>query len=552
MQLLEKHFDLAFSAPNGVQKLRELILTLAIQGKLVPQDPNDEPASKLLKEIEAEKKKLVKEGKTKQSKPLPYIKTTEVPYVLPKGWEWARFGEITINRDSERIPISKEDREKIIGEYDYYGASGIIDKVNDYLFDKALLLIGEDGANLINRSTPIAFIARGKYWVNNHAHVIDAIHFETLLYLEKYINAIDLKPYVTGSAQPKMNQAKMHSIVIALPPLAEQRRIVAKIDRLMAQCDELEKLKGDRNKKRITVHTAAINQLLTAQEDSDFSTAWDFIQKHFSKLYTVKENVAELRKAILQLAVMGKLVPQDPNDEPASELLKAIKMEKQKLVEEGKIKNSKPLPSIQLEDVLYKLPKGWELIHFDDLCTEISTGPFGLMIHKSDYIENGIPLVNPIHMINGKIIHDSKVTVTPEKAEQLNSYRLFEDDIVMARRGELGRCAIVEKRSHRWLCGTGSFVLRFIPDLSRAYLLIIFQSQRVRDYLGGNSVGTTMTNLNHGILRMLPILLPPLAEQHRIVTKVDQLMALCDRLEQQIDAATEKRTELLNTLMAQV
>ncbi len=124
--------------------------------------------------------------------------------------------------------------------YDYYSASGVIDKIDNYLFDKALLLIGEDGANLINRSTPIAFIARGKYWVNNHAHVLDGTSEEFLRYLELFINAIDLKPYVTGTAQPKMNQAKMNSIPVALPPLGEQRRIVAKVDELIALCDRLE------------------------------------------------------------------------------------------------------------------------------------------------------------------------------------------------------------------------------------------------------------------------------------------------------------------------
>jgi type I restriction enzyme S subunit len=136
--------------------------------------------------------------------------------------------------------VSKEERRRRGKIYDYYGASGVIDKIDDYLFDKPLLLIGEDGANLINRSTPIAFIARGKYWVNNHAHVVDGISEGLLQFLELYINATDLKPYITGAAQPKMNQAKMNGIPIALPPAAEQQRIVAKVNELMALCDRLE------------------------------------------------------------------------------------------------------------------------------------------------------------------------------------------------------------------------------------------------------------------------------------------------------------------------
>ena len=131
-----------------------------------------------------------------------------------------------INRDSERIPLSVNQRRNLKKEYDYYGASGVIDKVDNYLFDKPLLLIGEDGANLLNRSTPIAFIATGKYWVNNHAHVLDAPNGLLLQYMEIYINAISLAPYVTGTAQPKMNQEKMNSILVPIPPSVEQVRIV--------------------------------------------------------------------------------------------------------------------------------------------------------------------------------------------------------------------------------------------------------------------------------------------------------------------------------------
>jgi type I restriction enzyme S subunit len=143
------------------------------------------------------------------------------------------------NRDAERIPLSVDVRITRKGQYDYYGASGVIDSIDDYLFDKPLLLIGEDGANLINRSTPIAFIAKGKYWVNNHAHVLDGVTEGLLDYVSIHINAISLESYITGSAQPKMNQAKMNSIVLALPPLAEQYRIVARVDELMTLCDQL-------------------------------------------------------------------------------------------------------------------------------------------------------------------------------------------------------------------------------------------------------------------------------------------------------------------------
>lgn len=163
----------------------------------------------------------------------------EIPFEIPCSWAWARFGSITINRDSDRIPLSVNERQKLDKVFDYYGASGVIDKVDRYLFDKELLLIGEDGANLLNRSTPIAFIATGKYWVNNHAHVIDASDRLSLQYIATFINAISLAPYVTGTAQPKMNQEKMNSILVPVPPTTEQFRIVEAVSSLLSTVDML-------------------------------------------------------------------------------------------------------------------------------------------------------------------------------------------------------------------------------------------------------------------------------------------------------------------------
>ena len=158
----------------------------------------------------------------------------EIPFEIPENWVWARFGTAMINRDAERIPLSVNEREKLQKIYDYYGASGVIDKVDRYLFSKPLLLIGEDGANLLARSKPIAFIARGQYWVNNHAHVLDSSDGLLLEYVAVYINAINLTPYVTGTAQPKMNQEKMNSILIPIPPTGEQFRIVQKINQIFS------------------------------------------------------------------------------------------------------------------------------------------------------------------------------------------------------------------------------------------------------------------------------------------------------------------------------
>jgi type I restriction enzyme S subunit len=235
------HFARLTTRPEHVKQLRQTILNLAVRGRLVPQDTRDAPVATLLTAIASAKAGHAANGRTKTTvRSISQLAGTDVPWPSPTAWAWCRFGDVVISRDSERVPVSKEERSTLAKTYDYYGASGVIDKLDRFLFDKPLLLIGEDGANLVNRSTPIAFMARGKYWVNNHAHVLDGVCEDMLRFLELHINAIDLKPFVTGTAQPKMNQAKMNSIPVAIPPLAEQRRIVAKVDELMALCDQLE------------------------------------------------------------------------------------------------------------------------------------------------------------------------------------------------------------------------------------------------------------------------------------------------------------------------
>lgn len=339
-------FDLLAEAPNSVTKLRELVLQLAIQGKLGTQDPADGTGSEFVEEILLHKKTIAQRARTAQSES---EKDLIEPFTIPSTWSWQKFGTITISRDGERVPIERSARESRRGKYDYYGASGVIDKIDDFLFDKPLLLIGEDGANLVNRSTPIAFIAHGKYWVNNHAHVLDGISHDFLRYLEVYINAIDLKPYVTGTAQPKMNQAKMNSIPIAVPPEAEQRRIVAKVDELLGLCDELETRQGARRELRERLVQAALDQLLASRDPADFATHWQRLQTHFDILFDTPSVVPLLRRTIIQLAVQGKLVPHDDKDKPVDSVLAEMRAHKQQLIHAGAIREPVLQPNVEEE-----------------------------------------------------------------------------------------------------------------------------------------------------------------------------------------------------------
>ena len=223
------------------EDMKKSLLQYAIQGKLVEQRPEEGTAEELFQKIQAEKQRLIAEKKIKKEKgEYGEFKEDEILFDIPTTWKWVRFGSIMINRDSERIPLSVAERSKLEKNFDYYGASGVIDKVDRYLFDKTLLLIGEDVANSLTRSTPIAFLAQGQYWVNNHAHVLDCVEGTlSLEYMMYFVNAISLAKYVTGTAQPKMNQEKMNSIPVPLPPLAEQKRIVEKLEELLPLCEQL-------------------------------------------------------------------------------------------------------------------------------------------------------------------------------------------------------------------------------------------------------------------------------------------------------------------------
>ncbi|MDC9525953.1 restriction endonuclease subunit S [Pseudoalteromonas sp. Angola-30] len=555
---------------HGIKKLRELILELAVRGKLVPQDPSDEPASVLLERIAAEKAQLIKDKKIKLPKALPEISEDEKPFELPDSWEFARFNDLgewgagstprrgNIEYYNGSIPWFKSgelnsdyisESEEHISELALKETSVRYNNIGDVLVAMYGATIGKTSILSVRATTNQAVCACTPF--NGFKN--------TFLLMLLKASKPRLIGMGAGGAQPNISREKIINTVIALPPTLEQHRIVAKVDELMSLCDALEA----QTENSITAHQTLVEVLLEAllkapeqtatpeQATAQFQQNWQRLSEHFDTLFSTTASIDTLKQTILQLAVMGKLVPQNPNDEPAAKLLELIAAEKAQLIKDKKIKKQKPQPEITDEEKPFELPEGWEWVRFASISNEVATGPFGSMIHKRDYIENGVPLINPSHMINSKIKEDLAITVNKDKANELRSYKLFENDIVMARRGEMGRCALVTKREEGWLCGTGSFVLRFNRILSREYILLMFKTNYVRGYLGGESIGTTMTNLNHGILNKMPLLLPPLEEQHRIVAKVDELIALCDQLQARLTDAQTTKFHLTDAIVEQ-
>ena len=454
--------------------MREKILDLAMRGKLVPQDPNDEPASALLERICVEKQRLFEEGKLKKKDIQEIeVKGEEIPFDIPDSWQWTKLGSLLINRDGERIPVSvteRKGREKI---FDYYGASGVIDKIDNFLFDAKLLLIGEDGANLVTRTKPIAFIAEGKYWVNNHAHVLDALDKITLDYVKNYINKISLLEYITGSAQPKMNQAKMNSILVPVPPLLEQRRIVKKVEELFEKLSSIEQ------------EQQALQQLSE-----------------------------QLKQKVLNTAMRGKLVSQDPNDEPASVLLEKIRTEKQRLFEEGKIKKKdlQESPIVESDNTYYgRRPFGWDVVRLIDV-TDITMGqsPKGSSVSDTK-------TENAVEFHQGKSYFGEKTLTNSSKYTTEITKLIDVKCVVMSVRAPVGDVNLLDRPI---VIGRG--LTAIIPIKFDLYFLYKFL-QTKKSGLEKLATGTTFKAIGGEILRNQLIPIPPLAEQKRIVSVIEQV-----------------------------
>ena len=436
------------------KKLRQKILDLAIRGKLVPQDPNDEPASVLLERIRAEKEQLIKEGKIKRSKKSASTDKSHYenpPFEIPESWEWTTIEELLINRDSERIPLSSAVRKKQINKvYDYYGAAGVIDKVEGYLFNERLLLIGEDGANLLSRSKDNAFFADGKYWVNNHAHVLDCSYKPILTYVAYLINSISLEPYVTGTAQPKLSQDNLNKIPISLPPIEEQNRIITEIERWFALIDQIE------------------------QDKIDLRTA-----------------IKQTKSKIIDLAIQGKLVPQDPNDEPASELLKRIN----------------PKAEITCDNGHYeKLPGSW------------CVAPMGMLCSLCDgEKQTGVERINlDVKYLRGE--HVSK-TLKSGKFTPANSLLILVDG---ENSGEVFRTPIEGYQ------GSTFKRLSIKDDMNTDYVLKVINLHR--KILRENKVGSAIPHLNKKLFKEIEVPIPPYNEQKRIVENINITFKLLDTI----------------------
>ncbi|EGG0528372.1 restriction endonuclease subunit S [Shigella flexneri] len=494
----------------GIKKLRELILELAVRGKLVPQDPNDEPASDLLKRIAAEKAELVKQGKIKKQKPLPEISEEEKPFELPEGWEWVHLPDIycSISESSRKIksseilpegkyPVIEQSQEFISG---YCNNECLLIKLNNPVivfgdhtrnikFIDFDFVVGADGVKILS---PILICERFFFW-----------------------QLRSFKLDVRGYAR---HFKVLNSCLFALPPIAEQERIVEKVSSLMSLCDQLEQ----QSLTSLDAHQQLVETLLGTLTDSqntaELAENWARISEHFDTLFTTEASVDALKQTILQLAVMGKLVPQDPNDEPASELLKRIAQEKAQLVKEGKIKKQKPLPPISDEEKPFELPEGWEWCRIGNIVNIKSE-----LVSPKDYLNLYQVAPDIIEKGTGKVI--SKRTVKESGVKGPNS-RFYKGQIVYSKiRPSLSKVFLAE---YNGLCSADMYPLDCYinPNYLLKYILSIPFLMQVKK--AENRI--KMPKLNSDSFYNIIVAIPPYNEQQAIFDKINSIEAVCNGL----------------------
>ena len=478
-----------------IKSLKDKILQLAIEGKLVPQDENDEPASVLLEKIKAEKEQLIKNKVIKKEKPLPEISEEEKSFDLPKGWEFSKIGNLAI-KVTDGTHHSPKSFEK--GEYMYVTAKDIKDsgvdtscvtyvskEIHEPIYARCNV---NKGDVLITKDGKIGTVTVNQ--INEQFSLLSSVGLiKTNIYNWYLVYAIR-SPFVQsqivnttkGSAIRRITITTINNLIIPIPPLEEQKRIVAKLDELFELIDEL-----DNNKQELL------------------------------------ENISNTRNKVLQLAIQGKLVEQCEDDEPASVLLERIKAEKEQLIKDKVIKKEKPLPEISDEEKLFKIPSSWEWCRLGNI-SNIVMGQSPDSSTVSD-VEGGIEFHQGKASFGKVFINNSGLYCTkPSKIA-------IPDDILLSVRAPVGTLNITDRE----LCiGRGLVAIRKYIDIENKFFYYFIMA--LEEELVKKSTGTTFKAVASTAIKEFLIPLPPLEEQNRIVAKIDLIMDYLDKLQQEIES----------------
>lgn len=550
--LLTSNLPLLAGAPNGIQKLRELILELAVRGKLVLQDPNDEPASELLKRIAEERTQLATEGKIKKNL-LGHATEDDVPFDLPRSWQWARLGDLSelITSGSRDWAQHYSDEGAIfvrmgnLSRRSYELRLNSIQRVSPPEGGEGRRTKLEPGDLLLSITGEVGLLGLipeefGEAYINQHVCLIRfACSIRSRFLPEALRSPLAYKQYEAPQRGIKnsFRLGDVSEILVPIPPLAEQHRIVAKVDELMTLCDRLEAQQADAESAHTQLVQALLDSLTQASDATDFATNWQRLAEHFHTLFSTEPSIDALKQTLLQLAVMGKLVQQDPNDEPASELLKRVAEEKVRLVAEGKLKKQKPLADIEGDEVHFDLPSNWAWTRFGNICAIK-----GELVRPEDFPSLRQIAPDCIEKGTGRLTDNR--TVKDSGVKGPNS-RFFAGQIVYSKiRPSLSKAVLVDFDG---LCSADMYPIDAF--ISPEFLLKEILSEVFLEQVRVAENRIKMPKLNQESLTSFVLPIPPLAEQHRIVAKVDQLMALCDQLKTRLTQARQLNAQLACTLV---
>ena len=437
-------------------------------------------------------------------------------YELPEGWAWTRLENCIEVLDKHRIPINAEERgkriaNKAISELNpYYGATGQVGWIDDYLFDEELVLLGEDGAPFFESTKNKAYLIKGKSWVNNHAHVLKVISNIALnQFLCHYLNIFDYHGYVTGTTRFKLNQSSMRKIPFSLSPLPEQRAIVSKIEQLFSDLDN------------------GIDNFKKAQEQ-----------------------LKRYRQSVLKAACEGRLVPTEAelacaegrDYEPANVLLaRILKERREKWNGKGKYKE----PAVPDTNGLSELPEGWAWATFDQVSDRVTVGHVGSM--KDEYVESGIPFLRSQNVRENKFESNGLKFISREFYEKLKKSSLQPGDLVVVRSGSVGTTCVIPETLTEANCSDLVIVKQphaIHPQYGAFYMNSIAQSR-----INAKKVGVALTHFNTKSMAEMPIPIPPLMEQRHIVDDVERRLSICDKLETTITESLQKAESLRQSIL---
>ena len=557
----------------GISKLRELILELAVRGKLVPQDANDEPASMLLEKIAAEKARLIKEGEIKRTKLLPELTEDEKPFESPQGWCFNRLGNLVEKLGSgstprggknayvfEGIPFlrSQNVRNEGLDDSDIaYISSETHQRMNNTIVYPGDILLNITGASL-GRSIvfPSTYPEAN---VSQHVTIIRLIDPNITPFIYLCIRSPLLQKIVwerqVGMAIEGLSKKVLELFEIPIPPLTEQKRIVAKVDELMLLCDQLEQ----QTEASIEAHATLVDVLLATLPDSvdadELAKNWARIAEHFDSLFTTEQSIEALKQTVLQLAVMGKLVPQNLDDESASVLLEKIAKEKEQLIKDKVIKKEKPLSAITDEEKPFKLQTGWVWGRIND----IAHLKGGFAYKSKEFLDVGtyqVVRMGNIRPDNLRLDKNS-VYIPEDLAESTQDYRINTGDILLTMTGTNGKedylysLVVLDTHLLDQQLYLNQRLCRLRPILMNVdFLNIALKEPQLKKPIFNQSTGSAnQANIGMGVISHWVLPVPPLAEQHRIVSKVDELMAICDQLKQKLKQSQETQVQLTDALI---